>query len=75
MRSDSALSVSVICQRNHTREIEGKMSDTNVLTSPPREQDNSNWMKSLSSSICDTRPITDISIPGSHDSITYSLKK
>ena len=39
------------------------------------KQDHSNWMKELCQNIRDHRPITDLSIPGSHDSITYSLKK
>ena len=50
-------------------------TDGDVSASSNRKQDNSDWMKNLSSIIRDTKPITDISIPGSHDSITYSLKK
>ena len=52
-----------------------KRNDTDASASSNRGQDNSDWMKNLPSIICDTRHITDISIPGSHDSITYSLNK
>ena len=52
-----------------------KSNNADVSASSNRKQDNSEWMKNLPSIICDTRHITDLSIPGSHDSITYSLNK